>query len=186
MVVVDYLAAVHNASRRFISPVLARLVPFAVMIGFGLAYGPAFGPIAVAWGMLVGAALYLHGRRTGTRPPTAPLHNYWGPEFSDDECLRIVTGVIQNVTDQVATIAAAIEEQSVTTRDIAANLGQASAGVREANSRVSQTSNVTRDIARDISDVDRAAGEIAGGKGESRDSHRLLLVEGHADGGMAG
>ncbi|MDQ1477506.1 MAG: carbamoyltransferase [Actinomycetota bacterium] len=44
-------------------------------------------------GTAIGAALYLHAERSGTRPPIAPLHNYWGPEFSDEECHRIVAGV---------------------------------------------------------------------------------------------
>lgn len=37
-------------------------------------------------GTSVGAALFLHTLRTGRRPPTA-THNYWGPGFTDDECL---------------------------------------------------------------------------------------------------
>jgi carbamoyltransferase len=44
-------------------------------------------------GTAIGAALYLHAARTGTRPPAAPLHNYWGPEFSDEECRQVVESV---------------------------------------------------------------------------------------------
>jgi carbamoyltransferase len=50
-------------------------------------------------GTAIGAALYLHAERTAQRPPIAPLHNYWGPSFSDEECRRIVEGVkTPNVT----------------------------------------------------------------------------------------
>ncbi len=38
-------------------------------------------------GTSIGAALYLYAKRTGTRPGTGMRHNYWGTEFSDEECL---------------------------------------------------------------------------------------------------
>ena len=41
-------------------------------------------------GTSVGAALYLHALRMGQRPPEAPLHNFWGPGFSDAECWEAV------------------------------------------------------------------------------------------------
>ncbi len=37
-------------------------------------------------GTSVGAALFLHTMRTGGRPPMAS-HNYWGPAYTDAECL---------------------------------------------------------------------------------------------------
>lgn len=37
-------------------------------------------------GTSVGAALFLHTLRTGERPEVA-RHNYWGPEYTDEECL---------------------------------------------------------------------------------------------------
>jgi len=77
--------------------------------------------------------------------------------------IRKVTSVIQGVNTIVNSIAAAIEEQSMVSRDIAANLGQATAGVLEANRRVAETDQVSHAIARDITSVDQAAGEIAEG-----------------------
>ncbi len=41
-------------------------------------------------GTSIGAALYLHGLRTGEHSPEAMTHNYWGPQFSDDECRAAV------------------------------------------------------------------------------------------------
>ena len=42
-------------------------------------------------GTSVGAALYLHAQRTKERLTDLPPHSYWGPEYSDDECLSAAT-----------------------------------------------------------------------------------------------
>ena len=78
--------------------------------------------------------------------------------------------VIAEVSEIVVSIAAAIEEQSVATRSIAGNIGEACQGVAEANKRVSETSHVSREIARDIIGVDQSAGEMAGGSARVRSS----------------
>lgn len=65
---------------------------------------------------------------------------------------------------------AAIEEQSIATRDIARNIAEASGGVADANSRVSESSIVSREIARDIAGVDHAAGEMSAGSDHVRAS----------------
>ena len=41
-------------------------------------------------GTSIGAALYLHGLRTGEHRPKAITHNNWGPNYSDDECRAVV------------------------------------------------------------------------------------------------
>jgi carbamoyltransferase len=40
-------------------------------------------------GTSIGAALYLHGLRTGEHRPRVMTHNYWGPNYSDDECRAV-------------------------------------------------------------------------------------------------
>lgn len=40
-------------------------------------------------GTAVGAALWLHSQRTGKRAPEGVRHNYWGPEFTDAQCLDV-------------------------------------------------------------------------------------------------
>jgi carbamoyltransferase len=40
-------------------------------------------------GTAVGAAAWLHARRTRERPPRAMKHNYWGPQWTDAECLDV-------------------------------------------------------------------------------------------------
>jgi carbamoyltransferase len=40
-------------------------------------------------GTSIGAALYLHGLRTGEHRPRTVTHNYWGPEYSDEVCREV-------------------------------------------------------------------------------------------------
>jgi carbamoyltransferase len=40
-------------------------------------------------GTAIGAALHLEALRTGTRPHAHVKHNYWGPQYSDAECLDV-------------------------------------------------------------------------------------------------
>ena len=75
--------------------------------------------------------------------------------------IQQVSQVINEVDSIVGTIAAAVEEQSVTTRDIADNVGQASQGVQEVNENVSQAESVTRDIAKEVASVSAASEDIA-------------------------
>jgi methyl-accepting chemotaxis protein len=81
-----------------------------------------------------------------------------------------ISRVIAEVSEIVASIAAAIEEQATATKSIAGNIGEASLGMTDANKRVSETSQVSREIARDIVAVDQAAGEIASGSDQVRSS----------------
>jgi methyl-accepting chemotaxis protein len=74
-----------------------------------------------------------------------------------------VSHVIHEVSDIVASIAAAIEEQATVTKDIARNIGEATIGVRDANMRVAESSQATKDIAREIGGVDIAARQMAEG-----------------------
>jgi carbamoyltransferase len=40
-------------------------------------------------GTAIGAALWLHSQRSGTRSLEPIVHNYWGPEYSDAACLDV-------------------------------------------------------------------------------------------------
>jgi methyl-accepting chemotaxis protein len=79
-----------------------------------------------------------------------------------------VSRVIDEVNGIVASIAAAIEEQAAATKGIAGNIAEASLSVTEANKRVGETSQVSREIARDIIEVDHAAGDMASGSDQVR------------------
>ncbi|MBF0233994.1 MAG: methyl-accepting chemotaxis protein [Desulfamplus sp.] len=77
-----------------------------------------------------------------------------------DEIIHI-SGVITQVNEGVSTIAAAVEEQSATTREIADNVSQASMAVSDVGQNVAESSSVTAQIARDISGVNLSASEMA-------------------------
>lgn len=72
-----------------------------------------------------------------------------------------ISEIVGDVDQIVATIAAAVEEQSVTTRDIADNTGQASLGVQEVNVNVAHAETASREIAGNISDVSAASHEVS-------------------------
>lgn len=78
--------------------------------------------------------------------------------------------VIGDVSEIVNSIAAAIEEQATATKGIAHHIAQASTGVGDANTRVAESSQVSREIARDITSVDQSAGEMATGSDHVRTS----------------
>ena len=72
-----------------------------------------------------------------------------------------VTDDITSANEMIDTVAAAVEEQSVTTREIAGNVGQAAQGIQEVTENISQTSSVAHTIAGDINEVHQAVSEVA-------------------------
>lgn len=74
-----------------------------------------------------------------------------------------IVKVIGDVNEIVTTIAAAIEEQSAVTREVATNINQATTGVQDVSVRASEMSGVSRDIAQDITAVDSITGDIRSG-----------------------
>jgi len=76
--------------------------------------------------------------------------------------------VIEGVNDIVATIATAVEEQSVSTKEIAENIAQASRGIDEVNENVAQSSKVSGDITKEIGEVNQASAEIANSSSQVR------------------
>ena len=79
-----------------------------------------------------------------------------------------VSQVIGEVNEIVAAIAAAVEEQSVTSREIARNVLEASQGVEEVKDNVAQSSQVSGEVARDISDVSQTANLMAASSSQLR------------------
>jgi len=74
-----------------------------------------------------------------------------------------IVHVISDVNAIVTTIAAAIEEQSSVTREVATNINQATLGVQDASERSSEMSGVSREIAQDVTAVDSITGDIRSG-----------------------
>ncbi|MDO9041383.1 MAG: methyl-accepting chemotaxis protein [Desulfocapsaceae bacterium] len=74
-----------------------------------------------------------------------------------------IAEVIRNVNEIVPQMAAAIEEQSVVTKDVAENIAQATAGVADSNENIAQTSAVSTEISRDIAEISASVAEIRTG-----------------------
>ena len=71
-----------------------------------------------------------------------------------------ISQVINDVSDIVATIAGALEEQTVTTKEIANNVLQASEGMDDVNQNVAQSNSVAAEIAEEMTKVNTAATEM--------------------------
>jgi len=76
--------------------------------------------------------------------------------------INSIATIIHEINAMVSTNAAAVEEQSVTTREIAGNVAQASQGLTEIAHNVAKTNAQTEDIRRDIDDVRQGAEELTG------------------------
>ncbi len=85
-----------------------------------------------------------------------------------------ISKVIFDVNELVSTIATAVEEQAVTTKEIANNVAQASHGIRDTNDNVSQTSGAVESIAREITAVNETASVMSGSSAQVRSSAEVL------------
>lgn len=98
-------------------------------------------------------------------------------QSSTDETVMEITEiskVINSVNEIVSTIAAAVEEQSVTAADISGNVHDAANGINEVNENVSQASAVAGEIARDITDVSQVSREAREGSLSLQESAQQL------------
>jgi methyl-accepting chemotaxis protein len=83
-----------------------------------------------------------------------------GIQMSSTGAVKVIeeiSNVINGIDAIVSTIAAAIEEQSVSTREIAGNIFQASDGVAKAVQQVARSNQVAGEITRDISNINDTA-----------------------------
>ena len=80
--------------------------------------------------------------------------------------------VVHNINSIIAQIASAVEEQSVTTKEIAVNISNAYNGIQDVNANVNQTNDSTGRISRDMVDVDKNSHDI---------SEKSVQVENSAD-----
>ena len=85
-----------------------------------------------------------------------------------------ISQVIHNINEIVSTIATAVEEQSVTTKEIAGNVAQASRGIQEVNENVSQSSVVSVEIAKEISSVNDVSTQLNGNSAQMKSSAEEL------------
>jgi methyl-accepting chemotaxis protein len=90
-----------------------------------------------------------------------------------------ISAVIANVDNVSRTIASAVEEQSITTKEIARNVAQTSQAAETVAKGVAESATVTQEIAKNIADVSTAAKQTAQGASVTQDaSARLQQVAG--------
>ena len=75
--------------------------------------------------------------------------------------MRQIQEVIGEVDEGVTGVATAVEEQSVTTRDMAQNIGQAAMGVQSAMENVGQAASASTSIAAEIGSVISASSQVS-------------------------
>ncbi len=85
-----------------------------------------------------------------------------------------ITDVIKQVRDLVSNTAAAIEEQSVVTRDVASNIAEASTRVHSTTEQVAQMATGSLEIAGEIALVSGASDEIQRGSDRVQSSAKQL------------
>jgi methyl-accepting chemotaxis protein len=91
-----------------------------------------------------------------------------------------ISRVINEVNEIVVIIVAAVEEQNVTTNEIAENISQATLGIQEVTENVTQSSQVAEEVAKDITAVSNESSEVTRMSTElSKSAHNLkeLAVE---------
>jgi len=71
-----------------------------------------------------------------------------------------INRVMNEVDDLVASIATAVEEQAITTREIANNTGQATGGLKDMTGTVTEAAEVSQTIAGDLLTVSQASEEM--------------------------
>jgi methyl-accepting chemotaxis protein len=68
--------------------------------------------------------------------------------------IRQISKIITQVDDIVTSIAAAVEEQSLTTREVTGNIAQAVEGIHETHTSISESSAASSGVAKDLASLD--------------------------------
>ena len=85
-----------------------------------------------------------------------------------------ISEAIKNVNEVSRTIASAVEEQSITTKEIAANIGQTATAADTVARGVAEAATVSKEISRNIVGVDQAATQAAAGAAQTQVAGREL------------
>lgn len=90
--------------------------------------------------------------------------------------IQSISHIIVEISEVITGIATAVEEQSVTSNDIAGNISQASMGITEVNQNVAQASSVVADISRDIAGINQQSRQVGDASGQVQDSAQNLAA----------
>ncbi|NOY29744.1 MAG: PAS domain S-box protein [Planctomycetes bacterium] len=85
-----------------------------------------------------------------------------------------ISEVISQVSNVSQTIAAAVEEQSVTTKEIARNVSQTSDAATSISSGVAESASASQEITRSITEVDQAAKQTSVAAAQTQESGSAL------------
>jgi len=111
---------------------------------------------------------------TATQDIKAKINGVQGTTSATLSEIGQISKVIGEINEVVGTIATAVEEQSVTTKEIAGNIAQAAQGIQEVNQNVGQSSTVAEAIAHDITAVSTQAQQISNRSGQVKQSSAAL------------
>jgi methyl-accepting chemotaxis protein len=85
-----------------------------------------------------------------------------------------ISEVIAKVNDVSRTIASAVEEQTITTKEIAQNISQTSTAAESVSKGVAESASASREISRNIAGVDQAAKQTAQGASQTQTASQEL------------
>jgi len=88
---------------------------------------------------------------------------------SSIEEMASVTKIINEINDIVSSIASAIEEQTATTRHISENVFSAAKGIEEMTGSVSETAEVSRNVAEDVSVVSQTSEKVKASSAQTKE-----------------
>ena len=92
------------------------------------------------------------------------------------EDITQITQVSQGVSDLVSSIAAAVEEQAVTSREMSGNITQTATGLGDTSGAVSQAERVSHSIAEDVAMVNEASTELELTSGQLKEQAGALAT----------
>ncbi len=92
------------------------------------------------------------------------------------EDITQITQVNQGVSDLVSNIAAAVEEQAVTAREMSSNITQTATGLGDTSGMVSQAERVSHSIAEDVAMVNEASTELELTSGQLKEQAGALAT----------
>jgi methyl-accepting chemotaxis protein len=90
-----------------------------------------------------------------------------------------IAKAILGVNEASRAIASAVEEQSITAKEIARNVAQASASVDAVSQGISQSASVSENVSRDIQEVEQAIKQTVNGAKTARDVTSQLGIATH-------
>lgn len=95
-----------------------------------------------------------------------------GVQKSSEQTIKvigIITEIITRTSEIVSTMAAAVEEQAVTSKEIANNVSQASVGMQEVTENIAQASTANTEVTRDIAVLKVESEKVAAGSSDVKE-----------------